>query len=86
MAETLAQDWRTRPAARETTVVTVGVGGKPALTVVLAVDGTVRIEHHLPETATVRVSRDGPGGYRTESRQAAPWTAVTLLSEEETGA
>ncbi len=75
--------WRTRPVEQEVTVVTVGAGGKPVLTVVLCADGSVRVEHHLPEPATVRVSRDGPPGYRTESQVAAPGNAVALMNRGE---
>lgn len=85
MAEPLARDWRTRPAAREVTVVTVGAGAKPVVTVVLCADGSVRVEHQLSESVTVRVSRDGPDRYQSESRVAPPYGAVALLREEESG-
>lgn len=85
MTDRLARDWRTRPVEREVTVVTVGVGAKPVVTVVLCADGSVRVEHQLPESATVRVSRDGPARYQTESKVAPPYGAVALLREEETG-
>lgn len=85
----LARDWRTRRADRETTIVTVGTGSGgssgTALTVMLAADGSVRVEHRMDgATAFVRATQDGPAGYRSEVRHGVPpYNAVALLSDEE---
>jgi hypothetical protein len=84
VADRLAEDWRTSAQQQDITIVTVGLGPKPMLTLVLAADGTARLEHHLDGPAWMRVTRDGPSGYRSEARRnVPPYNAVALLAEEE---
>jgi hypothetical protein len=67
-------DWQTRPQAREVTIVRVG-----PVEVVLSADGSVRVRHGLSGPQSVRVSRDGPGGFRTESAMVQPYQPTALL-------
>jgi len=78
----LDNTWRTSRPERETTLITAWTGdGKPLITITCATDGTVRIEQHTSDTLNVRVTRDGPAGYHSETKEvAAGYNAVTLLA------
>ena len=78
----LGNSWRTKPQDREVTLVSATLeDGTPLLTVVCAADGTVRVEQHLGDAVTVRVTRDGPGGYQSEAKPVpAGYNAVAYLT------
>lgn len=71
----LTPGWDTRTPKTEVTIIHVG-----AVEVVCCADGSVRVRHGLDGPQPVRVTRDGPAGFRTEDTVAGPHDVRVLLA------